>query len=99
MLGRGLGQFRSHQTQRRVSKTTNTFYADIRMRNGPQVLVQNGCIPHFQPRKTLLSLANALFLLFRCPSLPGNVYIPTFLSRSNAPALLCFASLVQIVLG
>src|SRR5260370_42421467 len=49
------------------------------MRKDPQVLIQNGDIPNFRPRKTLLSLAKAMFLLFRCPSLlVGSVYTPTF---------------------
>jgi hypothetical protein len=60
------------------------------------VLIGNGGIAHFHARKTLLLLAKALFLLFRCPSLPGSVYIPTFFSDLLG---LCFASLVQIVLG
>ena len=48
------------------------------MHNDPQVLIQNGGIPNFRPRKTLLSLAKAMFLLFRCPSLLGSVYTSTF---------------------
>src|ERR1700685_4015863 len=49
------------------------------MNNGPHLLIQNVGIPNFRPWKTLLSLANAMFLLFRCPSLLGSVYTPTFL--------------------
>ncbi|SRR6266852_6731436 len=56
----------------------------------PQVLIQNEGIPNFQPRKTLLSLAKAMFLLFRCPSLPGSVYIPTcFPDLRLCSAVLC----------
>jgi hypothetical protein len=38
--------------------------ADVQMRNDPQVLIQNGGILNFRPRKRLLSLAKAMFLLF-----------------------------------
>jgi hypothetical protein len=38
--------------------------ADSQMRNDPQMLIQNVGIPNFQSRKTLLSLAKAMFLLF-----------------------------------
>ena len=34
------------------------------MCSDPQVLVQNVGIPDFRSRKTLLSLSNAMFLLF-----------------------------------
>jgi hypothetical protein len=38
--------------------------ADFQMRNDPQMLIQNVGIPNFRSRKTLLSLAKAMFLLF-----------------------------------
>jgi hypothetical protein len=58
------------------------------MRNDPQLLTQNGGIPNFWLRKTLLSLANAMFLLLRCPSLLGSVYILTFFPHLKDSALL-----------
>ncbi len=39
------------------SKHEHALDADFQMHNDPQVLIQNGCIPNFRPRKTLLSLA------------------------------------------
>src|ERR1035438_4636830 len=55
------------------------------MHNDPQVLIQNGCIPKF--RRFFHS--PGMFLLFRCPSLLGSVYTPTFFS--DLKALLCCA--------
>ncbi len=60
------------------------------MRNDPASVDTEWGIPNFRPRKTFLSLAKAIFLLFRWPSLLGSVYTPTFFPHLRlSSAVLC----------